>query len=215
MNQRNNTSGWLHGAILYFSVFVAILFSILWLREKNHKPTEVIREIEKPVELVKEVQVEAELTKEQFTAISLGNALLRTQTIDTQDEWLREINPLRINVNINKNISDILSSSRIKDKAELLLRNNNVPINDKSYNSAVIEINGIWDEDKITYSYTFSLKVYELVCTNRNGNFIGGRVSVWKFDTVGYAGNKRLKEVLLDLIDESVEKLANDYQKAN
>jgi hypothetical protein len=216
-------SGW-SSIVFSLSIFASILFSILWLREREHKPKEIIKEIEKPVEvikevekpieIVKEVEVPAKLTESQEIAIEIGNAFINAQT-KSRDEALKDIKAVSLNVNIHEEITDDFSKDKIQNKLELNLRQLGLEVITNSTPILMVSINGFWDKEKITCTYTVNVELYESVFVVREKQIFQQMACVWSDFSFGRAGNLKIKTAVLESIQTKYESFANLYMKYN
>lgn len=205
------------------SIFASILFSILWLREKAHKPKEIIKEIEKPVEVVKqiekpievtrEVEVPAKLTEEQKQAIDSWNYILNAESISNDN--LKGIKNIKLVLNVTDSIKNIVSEERLRNKIELLLRKNGIDIQENSKTWLSLEFRGLWSVDKTTLIFNIEGYLLESGIVSRDRGAFKTTFKTWTSGSYGTVGKLKAEKGILDSAEELSEEFSNLYLKSN
>lgn len=217
-------SGW-SGIVFCLSIFASILFSILWLREKEHKPKEIIKEIEKPVEVikevekpievVKEVEVPVKLTSDQIEAIKIGTGILNSKIIESDAQNLIGLRFAKPVVQISEELDGVLSKDRIQNKLELLLNQHDIKNEDHPNAVILINISGIANTDKTLYVYIAEIQVIKEVFIAVDNDFKRFLAPVWKNSFYGTSVKKSIQNIITVKIEDLSEALVLQYLKNN
>ncbi len=211
----------------------AVVFAVLWLRERERKPTEVIREVEKPVQVIKEVPVEkirevpkevikevevirevevpAKLTEAQKVAIDFSARYVNAQPVKSSDEVFYKVESVAVLVLMNDAAKKAVSEDRVKNKFELVLRQHGIRLDDKALVWLKVAIEGLWDKDEIRLTYTPSMSLVEDVAINRKGDLRRVLATTWREGSYGYAGKNVAEKAIMDSVEAMAESFANKF----
>jgi hypothetical protein len=206
---------------------VALSFAVLWFRERDRTPAEVIREVPKEVvveklrevpkvvikevEVTKEVKVPAKLTDEQQAGIEFTSRYLAAPMLTTIDEALYKLDSVAVRVFVNDAVKKVVTEDRLKNKFELILRKQNIRLDDKAQVWLDLNYEGFWDKDEITLYYSPQMRLRQVATIIRHGDFRRASVIVWQDAGLGFAGKKVVEEAILSDVEQRAEAFANKY----
>ncbi|MEN9676132.1 MAG: hypothetical protein RIS76_2028, partial [Verrucomicrobiota bacterium] len=185
MNESSRNSSKASTGVVVAATIVALVFAVLWLRERKRKPTEVLREIEKPVqvikeasvenirevpkevEVIKEIEVPAKLTDAEKFSIDFAARYFRAQTVKSKDEVFYKVDSVAVTVGLNDAIKKIVSEDRIKNKFELILRKHSIRLDENAPVWLSFSVEGLWDKDEVRLTYTPLMSLDEFVIIGR------------------------------------------------
>lgn len=227
MSDRYSTVPRTATGVLILTSILSILFAVLWLRERQQGPKEVVREVEKPVEVIKEVPVETireipkevikevkvreELTDEQKAAIEIYKRLASARRLGVTGEVFSNVKEFRVLLALSSEIKNIISEERVKNKFELMLRGHNINITDDAEMWLVVDINGFWNEAKTQLTYRYSVSAMEDVFLARGDSFAKIVATIWENGNFGYAGRNVAEKTILENVEAMGESFANNY----
>jgi hypothetical protein len=187
-------------------------------------PKEVVREV--PKEVIKEVvrEVPKEVIKEVPAAIP-NEYLVGKRFYDsylesdffTSREALKGTGPFRVVVALPDD-SQLLGVTKeeLKNSIELALRKNGLPVKGSGTAQTILfVVDGLWNDDKVTYSYSAEIRVLERVPIYRESGFKDLMLPIWMSSYTGYAGKKKTSEGIRDAADKLVIAISNEYLEAN
>lgn len=186
----------------------AVAFAALWLQERDKPPTTVTNEVQLPG---KSVEVPAELSDAQRKAIDFASRVFSAPMLTSADEALFSLNSLRVQVFLNDAVKKVVSEERIKNKFELILRQHNIPLDDKAPVALIVAYEGLWNENEVVLTYSDKLKLQQLVMIGRDGELRHGLATVWEEGGYGYAGSKVAEDSILKSTEAKAESFANRY----
>jgi hypothetical protein len=200
--------------------FLFILCVIIFFTPS--RPKVITKEVEKVVEkevvkeVVKEVinEVPAKISDEIKFKIDFYDRFWDAKTLESQEMAFHGIQDFAVSVFLNKNTIETVDKDLIQNKFELTLQKNGVKINAKSTKSIDLIIEGLWDKDKVTCTYTQHVTLSERAWIIREkGAFHFALVDSWRAGVYGYAGKNRLQESLIETAEKQAEAIANIYLK--
>jgi len=233
MSESQSSSPKAFTAILVVSSIAAVVFAVLWLREREHKPAEVVKEVEKlvqvikevpvekirevpkevvkEVEVIKEVEVPAKLTDVQKAAIDFAADFLGAPAVKSQDEVFYKLESVAVTVLLNDAVKKVVSEDRVKNKFELILRQHSIRLEEKAPVWLSVAIEGLWDKDEIRLTYTPSMSLEETVTIGRKGDLRRVLASTWRKGSYGYAGKTVAEKAIMDSVEAMAESFANKF----
>lgn len=125
------------------------------------------------------------------------------------------LNSIEVRVGMNEDAKDILSEQRAKDKFELTLRRHGVPLSDFSSPFIFLNVEAVWNNDKIIAAYIISVSLVEPLIFSRNQKPYKRLIMLWEQSSYGLASKMIAKETFLESIEEKAERVANLYLSAN
>lgn len=222
-------------AILIAAFIAAVVFAVLWLRERERKP-EVVGEVLKPVQVIKEVPIEkirevpkevvkeveviktvevpAKLTDWQQIAIDFADRYYAAKFIETFDDALYKLETIRVEVFLNDEVKKVVSEDRVRNKFELILRKHGIKIDEKSPVSVNVSIDGLWNENSKFLVYTPRIELDQVVVVGRSGDFRKVIATLWKMGSYGFAGRQVVEGAILADVESLGEGFANKYLAA-
>jgi hypothetical protein len=200
-------------------LLICILFAVLWLRAET-KPTEVreiIRDVPREVirNVTNEILAPAQMSAEETNLITIGLEYYRAKPLTNMDGALFGISSFSVHVEVDEAVEPLLSQQRVQNRFELVLRRNNIVINEKSPARLQIELMGLWSPRKELLFYYSSLHVHRSAVIESGDEMRSLRPVVWEDERFGGAGSDGIEKLLLESIDSLAEHLANVYLAAN
>lgn len=233
MSQSNSNSRKPFMVVLAVVSIAAVVFAVLWLRERERKPTEVIREVEKPVQVIKEVPVEkireipkevikevevirevevpAKLTDAQKAAIDFSVRFFGAQLVKSKDEVFYKVESVAVSVLMNNAVKKVVSEDRVRNKFELVLRQHNIQLDEKAPVLLEVAIEGLWDKDDIRLTFTRSIGLVEHVTIGRKSDLRQTLATTWDESSFGYAGKAVAEKAIMDSVEAMAESFANKF----
>ena len=220
------------------AVFCAALGGALWyqstrppqivtkevpVEKRVEVPKEVIREVpvEKrvpvevkvPVEVIKEV--EKPLTAEQKMQMSLGARLLAATLAVSSENRMKGIEEVSIEIYLAEEVKKIVNETDIRNGFEMALRRNGIKVNEKSFDSAVLSVEGFWTKDRTQMIYNCEYGVEGYVTIGRGGSFRFFKTWIESDTKYGMAGSEKIREALLNLVGPAADDISLRLLKAN
>jgi len=208
-------------AVVWLSVlggmatFLAILFGLLWLSAIGREPrvieksVQVVKEV--PVVSVKEVEVPVKLTPLQQVDLEMGARCRNAIYCTDQKQLFRNVGSVDVHVFLNDPVKSIISEDRIKNKLELILRRNNITIDNNSLHSLWLSVEGTWLEEKVGLSYIMKIDFRTPVLVERQLFMYRSTADIWSKGSIGFAGKSVVEKALIDGVENEAEAFANAY----
>jgi len=190
------------------TAIAAVAFGALWLQERDKPPTTLTNEVQVPG---KPVEVPADLSDAQRKAIDFASRVLSAPMLTSADDALFSLDSLRVQVFLNDAVKKVVSEDRIKNKIELILRQHNIPLDDKAPVTLIVAYEGLWNESQVVLTYSANLKLQQVVMIGRKGELRHGLATVWEQGAYGYAGSKIAEDSILKDTEAKAESFANRY----
>jgi len=174
----------------------------------------VVKEVPKEIERI--VKVPAVIPDDYFNALNFYQRMTNATLVpDTQ--VLFKLKDVHVEMLLNDESKTIISEDEVRAKFELVLRRNNVPINEHSAYHLLIRIQGLWNDDRhnlLCFKTTFQL--YENQWIIRQGEIHTAWLGSWdKGGNYGTVGKAKANEALIKVVESAAEIFANDYLSAN
>ena len=125
------------------------------------------------------------------------------------------LDSIEVSVSMSEAAEDILSKRRAKDKFELTLRRNGVPLSDRSNPYLLLGIDVFWNDSNTIAIFHIQAALTERVYIYRNRKPYRRLVPVWETGSYGSVGRNLARESFLNSIEEKAERVANLYLSAN
>jgi hypothetical protein len=180
------------------------------------RPVEVIKEV--PREVVREVVKTKEVPAEIPLEYKYGKAFMdsyNTSGFFEKNEILRGVESIAVSVYLADEIKSKFSETELKDSIELALRKNGVPVKDASTSYLIFTIVGVWNDQKIHFSYSATLELRERIPVLRKTAFKDQSLVIWSTSYTGFAGSSKVGSALSDCADKVVTQFSNAYLAAN
>lgn len=180
------------------------------------KPVEIIREVPKEVEKIVErkIEVPAQIPEVYQAAYRFTENYLKAPMMNA-GEVLSSIPDVSVLINFAENIEPKPSEREFKDSIELALRKNGLRVNANSLYLLVFDVTGLWDKEKVVYSFSAAMELSEPTPLWRENTFKRKYVTIWKNSYTGYAGRDKLKDALPGVAEKLVVSFSNAYLAAN
>lgn len=209
--------------IVAFTTVGMLLFGYLWW---GKKPIEKIIEKEVPVEVVKTVEVvkpydnpaHLELVSKLREELATVNGFVKqidSAPFIADGDTLRQLGPVSVHFFISEKLKGVVQESVLKQNFELRLRSFGVVVNDTAPVWVTIEIDGLWLDEKITFSYSYRVKVLERVLVIRSDFFAHHNAPIWSHGGNAYAGTSVLKNSIIESVAGLADAFSNKYLAGN
>ena len=121
---------------------------------------------------------------------------------------------MQVIVTVNDGVENILSEQHAKDRFELNLRRNGVPLSDSSNHHLFLSLEAIWEDD-LPATFSISVELRETLVIHRNDRPLKRNVALWQTGSHGFVGRAVARKVFLESIEEKADRVANLYLSAN
>lgn len=203
-----------------------VFCGVMWLRKPEPKTVErvvevpVERIVEKPVERAIERVVDRPvevIPKAYREAYDLKQRILNAPAVQSDEEVFWNLKEVRVVVLINEVVKKFVGEDELRNKFELILRRNGVPVSDDAAcpTSCVFIIEGFTSEGDLRLTYISQVKLRDNVWLFRDGEPKFSKATFWEKSGFGYAGSKVAKQTLMEDAEARAEAFANAYLKTN
>ncbi len=124
------------------------------------------------------------------------------------------LDSMQVIVAVNDGVENILSEQHAKDRFELNLRRNGIPLSDSSNYYLFLSLEALWEDD-LTATFSISVELRETLVIHRKDRPLKRVVTLWQTGSYGYAGRAVARKVFLESIEEKADRVANLYLSAN
>jgi hypothetical protein len=132
-------------------------------------------------------------------------------TLPDGEKWLFNVPAVNVLIVVNDAISRHVSKDKVKNKAELILRRNNIKVDPNAGFLITIKFVGLVTSD-VTTAYSYETRVEEAgVVGSQNDSRGLGKVLVttWSNKGIGFVGSNEIESQIIKLTEEMTEKVTN------
>jgi hypothetical protein len=207
-----STAGMVVFAVLYFSKPKTALQPRVI---SNTVTNVVVKEVPKEVEKI--VTVPAAIPQQYISAMRFVSNLNNCDFVKG-DQVLFGMKDVQVAYFVS-DLKGFISEDEVRDRFELILRKNNVPISPQSPNFIRVEVHGYWGDtltptrDLLTYQFEVSFVEPQTVL--RGGRMHKAYLTVWSQGGYGTVGRANAAKDLFDRIELEAEAFANAFLAAN
>jgi hypothetical protein len=172
----------------------------------------VVKEVPKEVEKI--VRVPAAIPQEYIAAMQAVSNLVNCDFVK-DNQVLFGIKDVQVICFLTDATKQCVSDDEVRTRFELTLRKNGVPVNPTSKNYVQVIVEGLWDNNRWSITFSVRVRVLETQTLIRGGEAHKASVTVWEKSSYGFAGSIVANSGLLHAVDEQGEIFANDFLAAN
>jgi hypothetical protein len=239
VSESKNSSPNLPVVLLFVVTLIAITFGMLWQKERDRKPREVLhgvtgstsgdgdKEMTADVlrEVVREAVKEAEENRDgkpssRVAASERGTPDLSVRIAlapivpEDDDGLFYKMDAVKVEVRLDEPVKTVVSTDLLKRAVETVLTAHSIALDDKSPSTLLVEFEGVWRDDHLVLMYASDFRLQELMTLARKGDMRRMVATIWQKSAIDFVGQQEAVDAIVGNAEAGAEVFATRYLRA-